>query len=131
MVSGFANGRLIHAIGSPRQAAYNQSGSGTTAASLTLAWGVDRVKATTPGAYTSLPANPVAQSSTNRGVPAGPGTGAILTIQWGIGALNVSAAGAGYTGEAVLEVFRKNGCSGSSSGGRSMRTRPSLRWARP
>lgn len=54
------------------------AGAGLTGASVNITgMGIDSVEVTTPGVYTVLPANPVAQASTS-----GSGTGATLTMSW-------------------------------------------------
>lgn len=54
--------------------------------------GVASVTVSTPGSYSALPANPVAQGATS-----GVGSGATFTMAWGILAVNMTASGIGYT----------------------------------
>lgn len=51
----------------------------------------------TPGLYTALPSNPVAQGSTT-----GAGTSATFTVKWGLSSVVVTAGGAGYVAPAVV-----------------------------
>lgn len=53
--------------------------------------GVASVTVSTPGSYSVLPANPVAQ-----GTSSGSGTGATFTMAWGILSVNMTASGTGY-----------------------------------
>jgi len=55
------------------------------------------------GVYTVLPINPSATST------AGGGSGATLTVSWGINALTIDTAGTGYTTGAVVSVTGGNG----------------------
>src|SRR6185437_3483148 len=74
-------------------------GTGTGATFQTGVFGVNTVTVTTAGNYTVLPANPAAQASTS-----GSGTGATFTMDWGILAATVSAAGSGYGNDTVLVI---------------------------
>ena len=74
-------------------------GTSTIAAVLTVATlvggagtGVASVTVSTPGSYSALPSNPVAQ-----GTSSGSGTGATFTMAWGILSVNMTASGTGYT----------------------------------
>jgi hypothetical protein len=75
-------------------------GTGTDATFNTAVFGVDSVTVSgTPGSYTALPANPVAQGSTS-----GSGTLAAFTVLWGLSSIGVTNGGTGFTPDSGISV---------------------------
>jgi hypothetical protein len=105
----------------PTGGALAVTGGTGTGATFTVNWGVNTVTVTTAGAYSVLPANPVAQGSTN-----GTGTGATFVIGWSIHAVTVTSGGAGYNPVPSVQAVGGGG-SGSCSRGWAVlgRRRPS------
>ena len=85
-------------------------GTGTGATFNTATYGVNAVTVSTAGSYTALPASPVAQGATS-----GSGTGATLTILWGLLAIGVTSGGSGYNKTDRIVISGGGGTGGGAA----------------
>lgn len=83
------------------------SGTTLTGAQLSVLMGALTLTLNTAGDYSVLPTNPAAQGSATGG-----GTGATLTVSWGILAFTITAAGTGYTSYPTFSVTGAGGTGG-------------------
>jgi hypothetical protein len=83
-------------------------GTGTGATFKTAVWGVQAVTVSTAGAYTAVPASPVAQGSTS-----GTGTGVMFTSVWGLGSAQITNSG-NYSGAPSMTVTDSASGTGAS-----------------
>lgn len=80
------------------------TGVGSGATFNTPLYGVNSATATTPGSYSVLPSNPVAQGSSS-----GSGTGATFTMAWGLLPPTVVSGGEGYGTDTTITVSTGSG----------------------
>lgn len=80
------------------------SGTTLTGAQLSVLMGALTLTVNTAGDYSVLPTNPAAQGSATGG-----GTGATITVSWGILAFTITGSGASYTSYPVFAVTGAGG----------------------
>ncbi len=90
----------------------SSSGAGTGATFNSVLYGALTLTVDTAGDYSVLPTNPAAQGATT-----GAGTGATITVSWGILAFTITGAGTGFTSYPTFAVTGTGGTGGLITAG--------------